>query len=170
MRFNFICRALCVDHHRHEQHERRAGLLVVVDGFEYARAGRVGQFDHHGRGVHVREYLDQERRFETDRDRLAVVAARDGLVGRNREVDVLRREVDPVVADVHADQVGGRVRADGHALDAVHQLDAVDEHLVGVVGRDHGVVVRVVALDQAAYERVALEYVFYNNIIIALLK
>ena len=23
-----------LSHHRHEQHERRAGLLVVVDGFE----------------------------------------------------------------------------------------------------------------------------------------
>ena len=104
---------------------------------------------------HVREDLDEERRLEADRNGLPVVAARDRLVGRHREVDVLRREGDPVVGDVHADQVRRGVRADGHALDAVDQLDAVHQHLVGVVGRNHGVVVRVVALDQAADERVA---------------
>nr|DAR47933.1 MAG TPA: hypothetical protein [Caudoviricetes sp.] len=146
-----------VNHHRHEQHERRAALLVVVNGFENTRTSRIRELDLHGRRFDIRQDLHQERRFEPDGDLLPVVAAADGLIGRHGEVDVLSREVDAVFADIHADQVGGGIRADRHALDAVEQLDAVHEHLVGVGRRNHGVVVGIIALDQPADQRVVFE-------------
>ena len=74
-------------------------MFVVVNWLEYTCTGRVRQLNHHGWGVDIRQNLHEEGRLEADSHWLTVVATRDGLVSRYREVDILSSEADAVVGN-----------------------------------------------------------------------
>ena len=101
------------------------------------------------RAYHAQD-VNQEGRLEAYGQRRALVSASDGLLGAGGEVDVLRGDVQAVLAERQFQERSAGVGKHGYALAGCDKGLLVDDGDVGVVLRNHGIVVGEASLNLAA--------------------
>ena len=94
--------------------------------------------------------INQERRLKADRQRRTLVSASDGLLGAGGEVDVLRGDVQAVLAERQFQERSAGVGKHGYALAGCDKGLLVDDCDIGVVLRNDGIVVGEASLNLAA--------------------
>ena len=100
--------------------------------------------------MQVVEDFRQRTALETDVHRLSGIFAVHHFLGARCEVDVFRREFQTACVEVEAHELAAFAGEGQHALQRSDERAAVDGELVRVALRNHRVVVRIAAFDEAA--------------------
>ena len=100
---------------------------------------------------------NQERSLEADSHRCTVVTASDRLFCARREVDILSRNLNAVLAQRQTELCSTVVCKHSYALAGVDDRLTIYRHDIVVTLRDNGIVVRETALDLTANDDRAAE-------------